>query len=295
MKKVVAICTFSMLLIVLFAGCGSSKAPSKSKIQEDLNEITTDGRPYMEISDCKVLQSKSEKDSYTATIEVHGNGNYAEYEMLADVSYTLYDQGWKLDSSDWSIQDYTIITYPSETEMADLVSQEFEDTTYRQMTCSGNEIYCISESDAYEGFDYVTGKKLTTSVWVYNELIGLWSCDTERTEIEYDCQVSKKLEGFWESYFSDDPSLGISITNVTATGFDVECTTFNTNIVHVEMEEDSDGLTFTGTGGTGQTILGLKENADVKVYIHITNTGGPAPAIQYIIGNNAYDITKSLP
>ena len=109
------------------------------------------------------------------------------------------------------------------------------------------------------------------SFWDYNPADDNWDLDSFNTISE---NVYYDLNGIWKSDYSPEIS-SIIISNFSSEGFDVSCTGYNTNTVHVTRQEGSN--TFTGTGLNASFELMnntyTATNTDVDVKLRPTPSG----------------------
>ena len=276
MKKKITGYGIIISVIVFLVGCSGSKAPSKEMIKEDLEKNIVNAGEFLKLKDYEIIQSVTEDKNFTATIAVEASGNYADFELEANVSYIKYDQGWQITDCSWLTNSYEVTSYPSEKEMTKMVNNLVGPMEYSEMTCDKNQICFKGEiNDYYEECKYINGKVIVTSLWNYNPGSDTWEYQEDSKTEESICEVTDKLAGSWEIYDDDDPAdFDIIVSNVSPTGFDIECTCYKTNTVHVEMEDvvDSpDSIYFYGTGATADADHYKAENADVKVRLCLSD------------------------
>lgn len=223
---------------------------------EDLQSEVVNYKEFLSVEEFEVEQSKTEKDTYSATLKVKASSTYADFDMRADVEYLKYDQGWDITECDWTEQGYTVVSYPDETEMTSIVnsdekmiSKELGNQTYVEVVGNGDTItYTGTVEQTINPFVSLSGE--VTSTWIYNPNNDLWEVDSSQIvdDFQYDL---KNIEGVWKNSNGDDE---IIISNVTDTGFDIESVSLQTGMFHVEQAEDNSGMNIIGYRGTGGDI-----------------------------------------
>lgn len=254
-KNFVLTVGLGMSCICLLSACSGS-APQDSQILEDLQSEVVNYKEFLSVEEFEVEQSKTEKDTYSATLKVKASSTYADFDMRADVEYLKYDQGWDITECDWTEQGYTVVSYPDETEMTSIVnsdekmiSKELGNQTYVEVVGNGDTItYTGTVEQTINPFVSLSGE--VTSTWIYNPNNDLWEVDSSQIvdDFQYDL---KNIEGVWKNSNGDDE---IIISNVTDTGFDIESVSLQTGMFHVEQAEDNSGMNIIGYRGTGGDI-----------------------------------------
>lgn len=292
MKKHVLL--FALLLcICLLCSCSSkSTSPTDAMLKEDLSTSLREYAPIQEFKDFEVETSLTEENSYTATVSVNTSNEFSEAVFQADLQYTQYDQGWKIDSCNWTLSDYSVIAYPDVEYLTPLVQTEPDNVEatpskspfFTQQTCTSvvpigdGSIWCdgIALGDSNK---YATEQYAFTSQWVYDPLHAGWSC----SNYCWSCTtVFEDLSGSWPSVHA--PGETITISNFTQDGFDVRCSALKTNTVHVEKVYNPQWPTYTGTGASGTKFNGVKtENQEIIVRFSVSED---KILVSYILDKN---------
>lgn len=247
MKKKFAVLCICFLVFII---CGCTGTPLKDDVPKDeivladlQNSLTqTHMNQYgydIRINSWSVEKSKSEEDTYTATISVLAESQYAEFHYLADILYTKYDQGWRLDECNWEFSFYDIVVYPDETLQASLTAaQGLEDLSEREITMKDGSFICRgNKKEAWNVF--VDVEFVIEAVWNYNLYTDTWEFEEQRGENQK-FYFKDTLEGNWP--LEDAVNAGtMTISNVTDNAFDlrVESSYYTTKTFRVEVDSES--------------------------------------------------------
>lgn len=282
---------FALLLCTcLFCSCGSkSTAPTDAMLKEDLSASLKDYAPIQEFADFEVETSLTEENKYTAKVLVTTSNEFSEAVFYADLQYTQYDQGWKLDCCDWTFSDCTVTDYPDADYLAPLVKTEPDGAEatpskspfFTQQTCTSvvpigdGSIWCVGIASG-DSNKYATEQYEFTSQWGYDPLCAGWTCFDycwSRTTVFED------LSGSWPSLHNSGET--ITISNFTQEGFDVRCSSLKTSTIPVESTYDSQ---YSGTGVSGTLYNGVKvQNSDIVVRLIVREND---VVISYMLDNN---------
>lgn len=235
MKKLSLI--LALLCVFLLVSCGSEKTPSDELIRADVAASLQEYNPSLSFTSSTVEKSISNEDNYTVTLNVQAASTYADYQLVCDAHYTKYDQGWMMDSSNWSVSGYKVVRYPSKEELEPLML-EFDDSFWSypcvDIQCEDETITYIGERTGVsnEYVDFPAIQQITQ--WYYEPEGDCW---TPSGENEYSLEFTLKdtLEGTWR----DSEGGTYIVSNVTDTGFDLSAKTrqlmFETT--HIDFNE----------------------------------------------------------
>mgnify|MGYP003310929662 CR=1 FL=1 len=221
-------------------------------LQSSLNEFHQSNFDcLLNILEISVLKSLTEEKTFTATIDVSAESQYAVFQYIADITYTKYDQGWAMDNCTWSLMEYTAIRYPD----ANGVLQLKQESGVAQQ----EEISLTFENGIinYRGKDIINwspiancSKEIELS-WYYTPYNDWWTTPGIGWDSEGEkCTLSSTLEGTWQLGKGDMAT----ISNVSDSGFDLEIKAahYETDVFHVEVgniyisdEGNSVQITFT--------------------------------------------------
>ncbi len=286
-----------LLCACLLCSCGSkSTAPTDAMLKEDLSASLREYAPIQEFKDFEVETSLTEENSYTATVSVNTSNEFSEAVFQADLQYTQYDQGWKIDFCNWTLSDHSVTDYPDVEYLTPLVKNEPSNAEatpskspfFTQQTCTSvvpvgdGSIWCVGTVPG-DSNKYATEQYEFTSQWVYDPLHEGWYC----FDYSWSCTtVFEDLSGSWPSRHSSGET--ITISNFTQEGFDIRCSALKTNTVHVENTYDS---RYSGTGVSGTLYNGGKvQNSDIIVLLLVHED---EILIQYMLGSNMDEATIS--
>lgn len=132
--KRIALCVLVMLLMSALYGCGSDTedgvlkehsyqeyatehteeeaVPSESIITNDIKNALSVKNQYAEITETSIIKSLTEDSTYFVTLGVNASTKYADWTYEVSMSYTRYDQGWMLDSTEWTSESYEQVRIP---------------------------------------------------------------------------------------------------------------------------------------------------------------------------------------
>lgn len=193
MKKTLCILLAMMLLLSLTA-CGAdlrTEGPTEDMLHADLQQSLSDyrienDRYPIEIKECQIVKSLTKDKTYTAEVNVIAESVYAEYEYGANVVYTLYDQGWDMDSCDWSSYGYEAVRYPSEDELEGLENSDVIKTISSPILNGNGNYFQVSGNQNVDWSQYVSINSECAMLWYYNERYDSWAYyRTENNQTEY--------------------------------------------------------------------------------------------------------------
>lgn len=293
MKKCFALTVGLGLSCVCLLSACSSSSPEDSQILEDLKSEIVNYKNFLSVEDFEVEQSKTEKDTYSATLKVTASSSYADFDMLADVEYLKFDQGWDITECNWTEVGHIVVSYPDETEMTSMVNSDerIASKELGNQTCveSVNNNDTITYTGAVEQTinQFVSLSGEVTSTWIYNPDNDLWEVDLGQTvnNLRYSL---KNIEGVWQNYNGEDE---IIISNVTDTGFDVESISLQTGTFHVEQAEDSgyiNIITYRGTGGDVSYLGNQSTSSDKAAAVLTCEQNQVSISVSVYSGNTAY-------
>lgn len=232
---------------ILF-GCIGKKAPNESQIEEDLQTNVVEYKEFLKLKDYEITQSLTEDNTYTATIDIIAESQYAEFQLNADVIYTKYDQGWKMDDCVITKKDVQVKTYPTGEQVAELIREGYGDSDWQNNGFGkiiGNVV--LNENEKSITYSGTYEEELTSHITTTYTIDSYWEYDSESDNWKYtDYDVNKKsklsgIEGEWT--YTDNTTYAylfspIIISNLTENGFDICDKGLGTNIAHVEMVTD---------------------------------------------------------
>ena len=210
MKKILKVFVCFTFILLITSGCSdNSNQPDNDLIKNDLETSLTEYKEFLFLDDYKIDKSKTEEKTFTATIDVTANGQYATHSLVAEVSYTRYDQGWQMDTCDWSNLEFIITNYPQPEEIMKWNNYIDKDVTIENID-GDNDILNIHRVINTDVTKYIHISEKEIENYNYNSEIGLW--EYSRTEdIEDLITVDKEIEG---TYYSIDNSYVIQISEV---------------------------------------------------------------------------------
>ena len=243
----------------------------------------------------------TEDKTYTATVNVVANSQYAEFQLNADVAYAKFDQGWEMTNCTWTENAYQLVRYPDEDDMTKIInaSEELTEANLIPQTCS--EMATDLEQITYTGdFSQTVNAHVSrsgeiVSQWNYEKDTDTWRFVDRQENLEY---TLTDIEGEWESEAARMSRMDgvISISNYTGSGFDTRSSMYHTDTVHVTyqgLDESGSYLVYTG-GKTDYSFQGGGKgysgtNASVRVQIGINEPD--RVIILWEVGNNIWDFT----
>ena len=222
MKRPVTI-LLALIMLLCITGCGTKQTePSKNTIKDDLQNQLTEfqtqsGNYHLDVLEHEVIKSLTEDKTYSAQINVTAKSQYAEFYYIAEVAYTLYDQGWAIDSCEWEMLDYEVVAYPSEEELSFLLDDaRVLSLESRELNHDG-DLFFVSGINKLDWCPYFIGEEYTTLTYQYNISNDQWDhYDSKTGETVY--KLTSDFEKAWAKNVTDP---GMKISNVTETGFEI--------------------------------------------------------------------------
>ncbi len=238
-KKKWLVLAFSVLTILLLAGCGA-KTASVSTLKEDLHNSDRFSRFSeqlgMEITDLEVVKRQTDKDDRVDTVwvKVKAAGDTAEGEMYYVMTYNLYNDGWRLETitdDDVDLWHFEPLCAPSEEEVLTQLScygdysildesldienglkeidfEYTEDHLYCRKSCTAR-LACEFESYyfGYEGgniggWTYAVFPLDEETVW---DVCGTYYCEDEGKGVKFRYQIDKFDVDDLPTYISSEP------------------------------------------------------------------------------------------
>ena len=235
--SVLALLVSIAAVTVLLSSCGET-TPAKSQVEEDLAYSLSSSYPFLTLSSAEISQSLTGDGSYTATVDVQAEGVYARHDLVADISYLRYDQGWDMTDCSWTESGYEVTSYPSPEEMTSIVcaSGAFDDIyrnqEYVSMECLETNDILFQGAIANNENPYVLRTCFVQSVWAYDAVSGDWKFYSMDEPVwKYDVS---KLEGTWPTNLSDST---ITISDITEDGFVIDWHFYNIGPIQVTCQE----------------------------------------------------------
>lgn len=304
----------------------SGRSPSDALLEEDLQEglqvyvnewlQALNGLPeevhcyagetIFTLRNFDIEQSLTEEKSYSATIYVEAENEYAIFHnIVASVNYTRFDQGWSLDNLewDWSAMEYETTEYPTSDLIQTLVAEGGEGLAIptggrRYIEMKKNDDYTVTiQSVLDELFDdenYISQSVSISSTWYYNAEMLSWMVDLPSREEYYSTpQLSSNLEGTWEieNYTITERNnfhhATVTISNINENGFDVSfpdfsfLSDFGSLNVHVVYDSSENKFIETYSDQTGR-------DTPIKVWFTYGRTGGDYLSATIQVNNSQY-------
>lgn len=242
MKKAICL-ALAMIVLFVFAACGANstvKVPDEDLIREDLQKSLSEhqsmqGACALEVQDHQIIKSLTEDKSYSTEVEVTAESKYAQFHYTANVTYTLYDQGWSMDSCEWTYVDYEVIRYPDEKSLEDLNNQEEVDAMVNPEFTGNADYLQVHSLIITDWSPYATGSTDRITKWTYNSYSDRW--DYIDTAIHHG-QV-RPTDACVEALIKT-----LNIHDFAETGFDLEADNqyFQVDTIHVELKVDQSVL-----------------------------------------------------
>ena len=229
----------AVTMLFLFTACStdeSVKVPGTDLIQTDIQNSLSEyhamqGACALTMQDHQLTKSLTEDKTYTAEYNVTAESKYAQFHYVANISYTMYDQGWSMNSCEWTYVDYKVIRYPCENDLEDLENlQEVEALVNPVFTADANFVLATSLITA-DWSTYATGSAERITRWTYNSYSDRWDyVDT----VIHNNKVQLTDAGI--EFLNE----ALDISNFTETGFDVtfENEVFRADSTFVGIKDD---------------------------------------------------------
>lgn len=204
-----------VVIILSITGCSNgSKEPSEDLIKSDLESSLTKYKDFLTLSDYKVDKSKTENNTFTATIDVTANGQYATHKLSSNVVYTKYDQGWQMDKCTWKERDCEINNYPSSDEIMNWINYSDKGVIIKEID-GDNGVLNITRAIETIVANYIHILDEEIETYNYNSEIGIW--EYEKTENNgRTITIDKELEG---TYYSIEKGTIAQISDVSEDSF----------------------------------------------------------------------------
>ena len=230
----------AVMVLFLFAACGSestAKAPGEDLVQTDIQNALSEyhamqGACALEVKEHQLTKSLTQDKTYTAEYNVTAESRYAQFHYTANIAYTLYDQGWAMDSCEWTYVDYEVIRYPDGDSLADLDNQDEVDALVNPVFTGSANFFQANSLISTDWSPYATCTTERVTRWTYNSYSDRW--DYLDTVIGNNkVQLTDTLVDFLTE--------ALDIRDFTGTGFDVEASNefFQVDTTHVELIDSS--------------------------------------------------------
>lgn len=286
-KKIkIALCFGVILLLsVCLNGCSgkNTKEPDGENIKNDLQKELTLFNEDLNFEEYSIEKSLTENKEYSAQIIVLAKNNYSEHQLITEVKYILYDQGWILESCQWQDDSYTVVSYPTTDEMLNIINETQElvavglnEQQNIEVQPDANTLTCKGVLEKEDNPYYICKGYVFTD-WDYNPDKDSWEFSSAETT-ESKCELTSLLElnGTWESTMKErvgDPSTYITISNYDINSLDISSELYNSNTVHAELEEcylSEYGMCIAIYKGTGITYsMGDTMNKDLPFTVKV--------------------------
>lgn len=278
---------FLLTMIVIFsliiAGCGGSGAALSDKqvasdLQIELDNTGLGGDGGAKITSVENEKSSSEDNRFNAHYVVEAEGKYIDYVLNADVAYFKYDQGWAMESCEWTYVSHNVARYPDDEEIKQLLNDAgLGNAELVETTKESNQISCATRNE-FTWTKFING---------YVEMTSQWVCSAENGEFYLSGQYetgtmivpNKKLEGTWNLIETVDTG-AVSVSNVTENGFVVDVNSASLKKENISMELSNskffpeDGyvmLSYNGTDSEGHSMrIDIRMYDDLREYMGVT-------------------------
>ncbi|WP_278453726.1 hypothetical protein [Thomasclavelia spiroformis] len=215
MKKFLNVFICFTFILLITSGCSNNaNQPDNDLIKNDLKTSLTEYKEFLDLNDYKIDKSKTEDKTFTATIYVTANGQYATHSLVAEVSYTRYDQGWQMDTCDWSNLEFSITNYPQSEEIIQW-NDYIEKNVIIKDIDGHNSFLTVHRIINTNVSKYIHISDEEKKNYEYNPENRFWD---EATTENIDTQVSvdKEIEG---TYYSIDEGMVTKISDVNGNSF----------------------------------------------------------------------------
>ncbi|BFK23202.1 hypothetical protein F300043A5_14970 [Massilimicrobiota timonensis] len=214
MKKILKIILYLSFVLILVSGCGNSSQPDNDSIKNDLKTSLKEYKDFLTLNDYKIDKSKTDDKTFTATIDVTANGQYATHSLIANIFYTRYDQGWQMDACDWSDVEFSITNYPQSEEI--MQWSDYIDKNVTIQDINGDNgilmVHRIINTDISK-FIHIADEE--TKNYEYNPENGFWN-EGITENMDRKVSVDKEIEG---TYYSISEGMVAKISNVNGDTF----------------------------------------------------------------------------
>ena len=273
----------AILLLLSFAACGSDSQdhqPTEDMLKADLQNSLTEYRVENDrypipLKEIQITKSLTEEKTYTAEIKVAAESAYAEYEYIANVAYTLYDQGWAMDSCDWGYYGYEVVRYPGEDELTNLENSGVIQTLADPVLHGEKSYFYVTGMRTIDWSPYVIASSECSLIWHYYEKDDSWDFDREEdNNTQY--ELTTAFEEAWES------------TIINAQAVDNQFSVGDLEVVldHVNLKEDKISILFESSGGHGVSL-----RINVTIFREPMSRNGSDYDMEILIGKTKGNVT----
>lgn len=199
-----------LLTILAFALCSCGGDTFEKKIlQTDLKRELQNTYSFLKLEDYEVVKSVTEEKSYSATISAVAQSNYAKFDLIGEVQYTKYDQGWICDYCNWQVDSYEVNKWPTKKVMdeefledrryhfteQDKVKGCLEYPQYTKLSNNGVDVlfYEGTVDTDYKDFVHLNGS--VESMWIYDAEEDTFYFEDDVYDIEL--SLIANIEGTW--------------------------------------------------------------------------------------------------
>ncbi len=96
----------------------SKSTPSQKQIMEDLEEIFAETGINFDFENVEIEKSRTSGENFYITLSILAQCDYADWDCELDLLYTMYDQGWVLDDTEWVQKNISLARFPDAETMA---------------------------------------------------------------------------------------------------------------------------------------------------------------------------------
>lgn len=269
-------------------------SPGTEQISADLRQSLETWRAdndYYPIDFCEyeIIKSLTNEKTYSAQIVVTGQSRYAEHQLTADIAYTLYDQGWIMDSCTWEAREYQVIAHPTLDELLQFPDGEIlHGSNDCEVSHEGLLTY-VTAAQNFEWGHYATGTASLITEWCYDPCYDQWML-LNKYDNPFNYSISPDI-------FAILPTLkgnsSFEIQNLDDSGFDIKISDgyVITDWIHVDFSAGyihSEGNTMAITFENNDIIFRVNEYkrdnpGSIKIIINMHKDIQSLDDIQYNI------------
>lgn len=217
---------------------GPSDEQLQMDIQDSLSQYHSGMYGYdVSISEYEIERSLAGDTGYSAQLNVTAKSLYAEFQYVANVDYTRYDQGWMIDKCEWTMSNYEVVRYPDEAELQLMKEQQdVSESAEIEITSQGG-YFSYTGKLTSQWNQFIKTEYEVTITWVFDIYSDGWLFESKTSHNEQ-FEFTKSLEGTWnlseEKYLSKGKMV---ISDVDGSGFDMQLITnhYSTEVFHVDI------------------------------------------------------------
>ena len=222
MKKLWILICLLLFTALLLSGCGGPKATGDDQIFQDFKALGLEAKHGVTYQSLEVLKRMTNEDAKTDKVWVWVAGSSADVELERgyELTYRLYNDGWKLeDYSSYSAPDRTSRLSPRsgvDRSTADsYIKNKYGNGTFVSQDIDLEKGRCTFLYDIKDEYPYMTHTNTVELSYTFN-ISNDWKWPASPVKRDVSERTDWNIKGTWTYSYHDPAAFGAPATNVTA-------------------------------------------------------------------------------